>query len=103
MALKINPDPTMKNNLMAFGWECLEGWYPLIQELIDILVKIDKPDFELLQVKEKYGCYDSETEVLTKDGWKYFYNISKSDKIATLKDGEKIRISKSDRYFRIQL
>ena len=55
MGLKINPDPTLKNNLMAFGWECLEGWYPLIQELIDILVKIDKPDFELLQVKEKFG------------------------------------------------
>lgn len=38
------------------------------------------------QVKEKFGCYDEETECLTKDGWKFFKDITKNDLIATLKD-----------------
>lgn len=54
MPVNINPDPTLKNNLMAFGWGCDKGWYPLIQELIDELNKL--PDeIEVLQVKEKYA------------------------------------------------
>ena len=54
MPVNINPDPTLRNNLMAFGWECDKGWYPLIQELIDELNKL--PDeIEVLQVKEKYA------------------------------------------------
>ena len=55
MGLKIKPDPTFQRNLMAFGWECEKGWHPIIQELIDKLVKIEDCDFELLQVKEKFG------------------------------------------------
>jgi len=34
--------------------------------------------------KEKYGCYDDATEVLTKDGWKFFKNLTLRDKLATL-------------------
>ncbi len=30
------------------------------------------------------GCYDEKTEVLTRSGWKYFRNVSKSDEICTL-------------------
>ncbi|PIS40143.1 MAG: hypothetical protein COT32_01320 [Candidatus Nealsonbacteria bacterium CG08_land_8_20_14_0_20_36_22] len=30
------------------------------------------------------GCYDDKTEVLTDSGWKFFKNISKSDKLCTL-------------------
>jgi phosphoribosylamine-glycine ligase len=30
------------------------------------------------------GCYDEETEVLTRSGWKYFREVSKSDSICTL-------------------
>jgi phosphoribosylamine-glycine ligase len=30
------------------------------------------------------GCYDEETEVLTKSGWKHFRDVSKSDEICTL-------------------
>jgi hypothetical protein len=54
VTVKINPDPTLQNNLMAFGWECNKGWYPLIQELIDELNKLPE-EIEVLQVKEKYG------------------------------------------------
>lgn len=30
------------------------------------------------------GCYDDQTEILTDDGWKYFKNLNKSEKVATL-------------------
>ncbi len=30
------------------------------------------------------GCYDEKTEVLTKNGWKYFKNLKRQDEIATL-------------------
>lgn len=50
-------DPTQ--SLMCFGFECGEGWYPLIEELaekIDEIVERDKLDsFCVVQVKEKFG------------------------------------------------
>lgn len=45
--------------------------------------------FVVEQVKEKYGCYDAKTEVLTKSGWKFFYDVTMQDEFATLdSDGE---------------
>ena len=41
--------------------------------------------------KEKYGCYDETTEVLTKNGWKSFKDVTYQDQIATLKDGKYLR------------
>lgn len=36
-----------------------------------------------------HGCYDEQTEVLTKDGWKFWEDVVESDLFATLdKDGE---------------
>lgn len=56
MGLNINPDPTLQNNLMAFGFECDKGWHPLILELIEKLQNLKEDyDFELEQVKEKFG------------------------------------------------
>jgi hypothetical protein len=58
MALKIDPDPELKRNLMEFGWECNSGWYPLIRECMEELKKEaekENLDTELLQVKEKFG------------------------------------------------
>jgi len=56
----INPDPSLRRNLMAFGFECDEGWYPLIFELLDkIQETVDAnpnyADMEVTQVKEKFG------------------------------------------------
>lgn len=58
----VQPDPRLKNNLMAFGYECGEGWYPLIEELftkLDKLITTCYPElisiFEITQVKEKWG------------------------------------------------
>ena len=68
----VKPDPTLQNNLMAFGFECGAGWHPLIVELLDELQAIsDKEDFDLevLQVKEKFGelrvYVNYETDVIT--------------------------------------
>jgi phage FluMu gp28-like protein len=38
---------------------------------------------------EKYGhCYDEQTDLLTMDGWRRFSDLTKRDRVATLKDGE---------------
>ena len=42
------------------------------------------------QIKEKYGCYDEETEVLTKSGWKYFRDVNYEDEIATLNSSDEL-------------
>ncbi len=54
MVIKIQPDLTLRNNLLAFGFECEEGWHNLINELIK---KLDNAPEEMYvtQVKEKYG------------------------------------------------
>ena len=68
------------------GWKKSFG-IQMCEELRDILIEgnyLDK--YQVVQVKEKYGCYDSETEVLTEDGWKYFKDLSFEDRIATLND-----------------
>jgi len=56
----IRPDPTLQNNLMAFGFEVGPGWVPLVAELMDKIQDLvdDNPkyaDLEVVQVKEKYG------------------------------------------------
>ena len=56
----IKPDPELKNNLMAFGFEIGKGWMPLLIELIDKIQMLvnnnpEYADVEILQVKEKYG------------------------------------------------
>lgn len=40
--------------------------------------------FRIIDLKEKFGCYDKETEVLTKNGWKLFSNVTMDDEFATL-------------------
>lgn len=58
----LKPDPELKNNLMAFGFEIGSGWLPLLEETFDKIEYIIlehypevKDDFQVLQVKEKYG------------------------------------------------
>ena len=57
----INPDPTLRSNLMAFGFEIGEGWIPIMHVLCkNIQAVIDSDpekykDFEFTQVKEKWG------------------------------------------------
>lgn len=50
---------SLMEGLMAFGFECDDGWLPILEDLfgeIDKAVKKDGPgDFKVSQVKEKFG------------------------------------------------
>jgi hypothetical protein len=62
----IKPDPDLHDNLMEFGFQCQNGWYPIIEEAFDKMEKtiekmpkkerkIFEKSFEILEVKEKLG------------------------------------------------
>lgn len=52
----IHPDPQLQRNLMAFGFECGDGWYDLLYKLISDIKDVEPPkNFEIVQVKEKFG------------------------------------------------
>ena len=72
-----------------FGIECGKGWIPLIKPIIEYIDKFNEGKSEedcihITQIKEKWACYDEVTEVLTKDGWKLFKDVSKKDSVMTL-------------------
>lgn len=45
---------------------------------------VAKNDWNLCSVNWNIGCFDDKTEILTKDGWKSVYNISKKDEVISL-------------------
>ncbi len=54
----IKSDPTLKNNLMVFGYDSEVGWERLLDECVEELEKESERcdfDFEISQIKEKYG------------------------------------------------
>ena len=56
----LRPDPSLKNNLMAFGFECGPGWKSMIWELLNKIQNFvdehpEHRDLEVLQIKEKWG------------------------------------------------
>lgn len=56
MPVILNPDPTLQNNLLAFGMECGIGWYPLIEHLIaDLDERFPEYEIHVTQIKEKFG------------------------------------------------
>jgi len=68
----IRLDPTLRTNLMAFGFETGQGWYPLIYELLDKLQAIedrDKIGLEITQIKEKWGGLRVYINVGTDEIW----------------------------------
>ena len=65
------------------GWDKAFGQM-YMDELGRAIRESGQKNFKIYQIKEKYGCYDDKTEVLTKDGWKYFKDLSYEDYIATL-------------------
>lgn len=54
----LHPQDIM-HGLMAFGFECGDGWLPILEDLFakfDEIAKRDKfEDFQVVQVKEKFG------------------------------------------------
>lgn len=47
---------------------------------------------------EQWGCYDDKTEVLTKDGWKFFQNVKPDDIFFTLNVNGDIELHRSLKY-----
>jgi hypothetical protein len=47
---------SLTESLMPFGFECGDGWFDLLYELCTNIQKANPPEeFEVVQVKEKYG------------------------------------------------
>lgn len=65
-----------------YGWEKL-----LTEKLCEAYQKDYKMNIRIARFHNIYGhCYDKETQVLTREGFKYFENVSPEDEIATLND-----------------
>ncbi|MBL4898324.1 MAG: hypothetical protein JKX76_01625 [Colwellia sp.] len=43
-----------------------------------------KQDGKFWHVKNSWGCYDAFTQILTKNGWKYFFDLEDDESVATL-------------------
>jgi len=83
----IKPDPNLQNNLMAFGFDCEKGWYPIIEEAFNkmekVIEKMPKKErkhfqkhFEIFQVKQKLG------------GLRIYVNIYTDEIIEIINDAE---------------
>jgi len=63
--------------------------YSIAQRIVKLTAKDVKRWGDLIIADVKYdGCYDDTTEVLTRNGWKLFKDVTYDDEIATLEDGE---------------
>jgi hypothetical protein len=47
--------PKNPDSLMIYGFDCGDGWFPLIKELCEKLGRLRMPNFEVVQVKEKFA------------------------------------------------
>jgi len=45
----------LRHTLMGFGFECGDGWFDLLWNLCEKLDSVVPDNFEVLQVKEKFG------------------------------------------------
>jgi len=57
------------------------GFPPIEQALLPIISGLQKQEFQLDYFTE--GCYSSDTEILTRNGWKLFTELSDADEVAT--------------------
>jgi anaerobic ribonucleoside-triphosphate reductase len=53
----------------------------------------------LFGANPKTGCYDEKTEVLTENGWKFFKDVNKNEKVFTLTKNNEIKLHKPIRFF----
>ena len=46
----------IQQSLLPFGFECCDGWYGILKELVEKIAQIDKDKtVKVVQVKEKFG------------------------------------------------
>jgi hypothetical protein len=57
------------------------GFPPVERALVPIMTGLQKQAYALDFFKE--GCYSSDTEILTRDGWKLFPKLDETDEVAT--------------------
>jgi GTP cyclohydrolase I len=50
--------------------------------IADTIMKKLRPRGVMVVIEAEHLCYDEKTEILTKDGWKFFKNLSYKDKVA---------------------
>lgn len=80
---KKNP---FRNKINDAGFfDVSDGWLELLKACINECIA-NGWNREICQVKEKFGCYDDKTEVLTKQGWKYFRDCKNDTEFACLND-----------------
>jgi anaerobic ribonucleoside-triphosphate reductase len=53
----------------------------------------------LFGANPKTGCYDGKTEVLTENGWRFFKDVNKNEKVFTLTEHNEIELHKPARVF----
>lgn len=66
----------------ADWFESFRGYWQMLVEAIDIIKQVAPVD--VISVLGNHDCHDEETEALTKEGWKRYFELSKNDKIATI-------------------
>lgn len=77
-----------------FDWDSLYKAERLANKLMKRLGRIG------VHSKEKFGCYDSETEVLTDNGWKLFKDVDiDHDKFLSIDENDNIFYQKASHYF----
>lgn len=73
-----HPEKSPQETLMCFGFECSDGWFELLWSLCEDIDKMDKPeDFEVVQVKEKFGSLRFYTNNTTDE---IYQRIKEADK-----------------------
>jgi len=95
----LNGDDAGLKRFYQYGDEPLNEW-----RLEQIVKDIEQGEFKIVphacpqvvavQVKEKFGCYDEQTEVLTKAGWKYFKDCTATTEFATLGADDQLEYAK---------
>lgn len=83
--VKTTAELIFSNNVVGWFQGRME-WGPRALGARSILSNPCNPQMkEILNIKVKHReCYDDETKILTKNGWKLFKNLSKNEKVATL-------------------
>jgi len=80
----------IKDELIG-SWTCEAGAMPLAHKgilCLDEVDKLDEEDIKKMHEGLEQQCYDDKTEVLTKEGWKFFKDLTKKDLLITLKNGK---------------
>lgn len=89
----------VKHGFNRYGYERMING--MTGELMEGWVFIGPTYYQRLKhmVSDKYHCLTLDHEVLTIDGWKTYHQLSKNDKIATLKDGNLVYENPTDIHY----